>query len=811
MERYLCIHGHFYQPPRENPWLEDIELQDSAHPYHDWNERISAECYAPNTAARILNDKGYIKKIVNNYTKISFNFGPTLLDWMADSDPEVYRAVLAADRESRRRFSGHGSAMAQAYNHMIMPLAGSRDKYTQVFWGIRDFEHRFERKPEGMWLPETAVDLESLEIMAEQGIRFTILTQYQARRVRKISGGDWEETGPRGIDPTMAYQLRLPRSGRTICIFFYNGPISQAVAFEHLLANGERFAHRLMEGFSDTRDRPQLVHIATDGETYGHHHRHGEMALAYAIDYIESHKLARLTNYSEFLAMHPPTHEVEIHENTAWSCAHGVDRWRSDCGCHTGMHPDWNQAWRKPLRQALDLLRDTLDPLYEKHAGKYLKDPWAARNDYIDVILNRSPDNMDRFLANHATRRLMPEDRVTVLKLLEMQRHAMLMYTSCGWFFDDISGIETVQVLQYARRVIQLGQELFGARLEPAFLDILTNAKSNVPQYRDGAFIYERFITPAMVDLPKVGAHYAISSLFNSFGKKSQIYCYTVERLDKQVLMAGEMKMAVGQAQVVSQITRESAHLSYGVVYFGHHNVSGGVRYFSDETAYQQMVQGVTEAFNRADIPDLIRLLDQYFKEGVIYSLKHLFRDQQRKILGIILDSTMAQLEADYRAIYEHNASLMRFLKDLGMPMPHALQCAADFYLNTRLRQSFMDDVPDIEQINIYLKEAKTFAVNLDEAVLKYVLERTLERAAVRFLDNPTELSLLEKFDTLVDLVRSLPFKVDLWKAQNIYYRLAQAVYPGLREKVRHEEGNARAWVDCFDSLGEKLRVQRGS
>lgn len=809
MDRYLCIHGHFYQPPRENAWLEDVELQDSAYPYHDWNERITAECYAPNTAARILNEKGLIKKILNNYTKISNNFGPTLLDWMEKNEPEVYRAVIEADRISRQKFSGHGSALAQAYNHMIMPLANSRDKYTQVVWGLKDFEKRFGRKPEGMWLPETAVDLESLEIMSEHDIRFTILTQYQARRVRKIGSSEWHEVGPRGIDPSMVYQIKLPKSGRNFCIFFYDGPISQAVAFEHLLSNGERFAHRLMDGFSKTRDWPQLVHIATDGETYGHHHRHGEMALAYAIDHIESQNLARLTNYGEYLEMHPPTHEVEIYENTAWSCAHGVDRWQADCGCHSGMNPDWNQAWRAPLRQALDWLRDNLAPKFEELAGKYLKNPWAARDDYIRVILDRSPENIELFLTDHAVRRLETAEQVTVLKLLEMQRHAMLMYTSCGWFFDDISGIETVQVLQYARRVIQLGEKLFALKLEPNFLDMLVKAKSNVPKYRDGAFIYEKFITSTMVDLPKMGAHYAISSLFNNFRKQTQIFCYNVERLDNQIMLAGEMKMAVGQARIISQITRESAHISYSSVYFGHHNVSGGVRLFSSEESYQEMVQGVTDAFNRADLPDLIRLLDQYFKNGVIYSLKQLFRDQQREILNIILDSTMSQLEADYRKIYEHNASLMRFLRDLGIPMPNGLQCAANIYLNTRLRQSFLDEIVDIDQINVFLKEAKTFKVDLNEAMLKYVMAKTLERAALQFYAHPTDLSLLEKLDMVTGLTCSLPFKVDLWKAQNIYYKLLQTVYNELQKKAAQGDEGTRVWIKRFASLGDKLRIQR--
>ena len=342
MERYICIHGHFYQPPRENAWLESIEVQDSAYPYHDWNERITAECYAPNTASRILDGEGYITKLVNNYSKISFNFGPTLLSWLKDNHSDIYQAILEADRLSQENFSGHGSAMAQAYNHMIMPLANRRDKYTQVVWGIADFGHRFGRKPEGMWLPETAVDLETLDIMAEEGIKFTVLAPTQASRVRRIGADDWEDVSDASIDPTMAYRLNLP-SGREIALFFYDGPISRNIAFEDTLDSGEKFAYRLTDAFSEERDWPQLVHIATDGETYGHHHRFGDMALAFALEYIEANNLAAITNYGEYLEKNPCTYEVEIFENTSWSCTHGVERWRSDCGDNSGGNPNWNQ------------------------------------------------------------------------------------------------------------------------------------------------------------------------------------------------------------------------------------------------------------------------------------------------------------------------------------------------------------------------------------------------------------------------------------------------------------------------------------
>src|SRR5262245_34035882 len=365
MKRYVCIHGHFYQPPRENPWLETVERQETAYPYHDWNERITAECYAPNAASRILDAGDRILKIVNNYGQISFNFGPTLLSWLQHHAADTYEAILQADRASVQRFSGHGSALAQAYNHLIMPLANTADLRTQVTWGIRDFRSRFGRQPEGMWLPETAVNLATLDALAEHGIRFTILAPHQAARVR-TPAGKWLEVSGGRIDPTQAYLQKLP-SGREIALFFYDGPVARGVAFEGVLKNGEYFAQRLMEIQGDHTDA-QLVHIATDGETYGHHHRHGDMALAYALYQIENRGLAELTNYGAYLERYPPTHEVEISEDTSWSCAHGIERWRSNCGCRTGGADHWNQEWRAPLRAALDWLRDALIPLYEQRA-----------------------------------------------------------------------------------------------------------------------------------------------------------------------------------------------------------------------------------------------------------------------------------------------------------------------------------------------------------------------------------------------------------------------------------------------------------
>jgi alpha-amylase/alpha-mannosidase (GH57 family) len=817
MDRYLCIHCHFYQPPRENPWLEVVEEQDSAYPFHDWNERITAECYAPNSAARILTAANRVAQIVSNYSQISFNFGPTLLSWLQQNAHTIYDAILQADRDSQEHFGGHGSALAQVYNHMIMPLANPADKRTQVLWGIRDFEARFGRFPEGMWLAETAVDLETLDILAEAGIQFTILAPHQAARVRPLDGADcangngngngenhdWHDVTGGRIDPTRAYLQRLP-SGRSINLFFYDGPISRAVAFERLLANGEHFAERLTGGFDDERSRPQLMHIATDGETYGHHHQYGDMALAYALHSIAERNLAQLTNYGQFLELAPPRCEVEIIENTSWSCVHGVERWRSDCGCNTGGHSDWNQQWRGPLRHALDWLRDAIAPRYEEAARSLLADPWRARDEYIHIVLDRSPENVTRFFSQHAARPLQPEERTRALQLLEMQRHAMLMYTSCGWFFDELSGIETVQVILYAGRAVQLAEEVFGESFAEPFLARLEAAHSNLPENGTGRDIYLKWVKPATLSLPQVGAHYAISALFSRSNEPAPIPAYTAARLDFQRLESGRAKLAIGRALITSRVTEANEFLSFGVLHFGDNHLSAGVRIASPGEPYATMVEEVRELFERGDLAGTVRALDSYFG-GLNYSLKSLFRDEQRRILNLLLDSVLSDAEGTYRQLYEAHAPLMRYLAELEMPLPRVLHISAEFVVNSALRREFSAEDPDVDRVAALLASARSEKLTLDGAGLGYVLRKRLDRAFATLQDAPQDLGLLARVTTLIEMVRKLPFTVNLWRVQNIYYQLLQGVYPGMRT-LDGEEG--RIWTQRFERLGELLNFE---
>ncbi len=799
MECFVCIHCHFYQPPRENPWLEAVEAQDSAKPYHDWNERITAECYRPNGASRILDDKGRIAQIVNNYARISFNFGPTLLSWLEERAPQTYGHVLKADRESRQRFSGHGSALAQAYNHMILPLANSRDKRTQVLWGMEDFQHRFGRDPEGMWLPETAADLDTLEVLSAEGIKFTILSPYQAGKLRNDPKSPWINLHGQGIDSKRPYLCRLP-SGRSIGIFFYDGVVARAVAFDKLLFDGANLARRLASRFDHQGDSFQLVHIATDGETYGHHHAHGDMALAYALDYIERYKLARITNYGEYFAAHPPTHEVEILEKTAWSCAHGVERWQSNCGCNCSINGSWNQEWRRPLREALDWLRDDLAGRFEFDAKRFLRDPWTARNGYIQAVLDRSQDSVADFMREHALRKLSDEEEIRVLRLLEMQRHLMLMYTSCGWFFDEPTGPETVQVLQYAGRAAQLSDQLFGANHEEQFLRRLEKMQSNIAEFGNGRSIYERFVQPAMLDLFGAAAHYVISSLFDGYLKRESMYCYAADLHDGQVFAEGKTKLAIGRAGITSRITHAKLDFNFAVLYRGDQRLIAGISAGIQGNTFLPFTEQATAAFSQGDLARCCSLIEYYFGKRT-YSLKSLFHDERRRIIARLVDESLADIDELYRKVHEQHSPQISFLSELNMPLPTILQALGQFVLGNAVRRCLAEEKPDFEQIRKLLDTAKRDGVGLTDSSLSPALHQRLDALLRRWQRKPADLATLHTLESLVKLAQVPPFDVDLWEAQNQYYQLLQTISSNSHLYVD------RNWLGHFHKLGDELGV----
>ncbi|GHA79689.1 DUF3536 domain-containing protein [Pontibacter akesuensis] len=806
MTKHICIHGHFYQPPRENPWLNEVELQESASPYHDWNERISDECYARNSASRILNANGNIVDIINNYSYISFNFGPTLLEWMQKKDPETYQAILEADKQSMKRFSGHGSAMAQVYNHIIMPLANERDKQTQVIWGIRDFQKRFGRMPEGMWLAETAADTASLEVLAEHGIKFTVLSPYQAKAFRKIGEKEWHDATGAKINPRRPYVCKLP-SGREIVLFFYDGPVSQGIAFERLLEHGDQFAKRLVNNFDEAQKDPQLMHIATDGETYGHHHRFGEMALSFALDYITEEELARITVYGEFMEKHPPQYEAQIIEESSWSCAHGVERWRSDCGCNTGGHPDWNQAWRGPLRDAFDWLRDTVAPLFEQEMQKLTADPWKTRNDYIQVVMDRSEENVAAFIRSHTTRELSQAEQVRFLKLLEMQYHTLLIYTSCGWFFDEVTGIETVQDIFYAARTLQLAQELSGQELESEFLLLLSKAKSNVPEEGDACYAYMRQVQPAIIDLLRVGAHYAVSSVFEDYRETFDLYSFTATSEAYDYLQAGRQRLAVGRARIKSKITWEEVTITFGVLHLGDHQLFGGVREFMSEQDYEELRTELQTAFDRGNVSEVIMLLDKHF-ESHNYSFWHLFKDDQKKILDQVLAQTMESVESDFQQVYDNNYPLISAIKTYGIKLPRPLQTTVDYIVNTRLLREFESEKPDPQEIKRLLAEVKRMKVRLSYTSLEFALTQRVDLLMKEVQEQPQKTETIDLLIRLLEVMDGSKLETDYWQAQNIAFRMQQDSYEIMRQQAEQGDSKAVAWCAKFEKLYNNLNLK---
>ncbi|MBK6939052.1 MAG: DUF3536 domain-containing protein [Planctomycetes bacterium] len=814
MPRYVCIHGHFYQPPRETPGLDAVLTQSGAAPWHDWNEKIWAECYAPNAAARVLDKDGFIARLSCNYARMSFNFGPTLLTWLERERPETYVAILDADRKSRERHGGHGAAMAQAYNHSILPLCNARDRDTQIAWGVADFEHRYGRKPEGMWLAETAIDTPALEAMAERGIRFTIVAPSQVRRVRKLGEGAWTDVSGGRIDARRAYLARLP-SGRSIAVFAYHAALSQAVAFERMLDDGARFAQRLLGAFDATAPAgaSQLVHIATDGETYGHHHRFGEMALAFALDHIEAQSDVRLTNYAEFLELAPPQHEIEWFEPSAWSCAHGVGRWSTDCGCNfgtSGPNGRFSQVWRSHLREALDVVRDGVMPMFEREGARVFQDVWAARDAYVDVVLDRSPATLDRFFARHGLRPTDSEARVVGLRLMELQRQAMAMYTSCGWFFDDLAGIETQQVLAHADRVLQLAASFAAdeiAAVERSFLAVLERARSNVPQRGDGKQIHLGEVAPRRVELADVAAHAAVRRLFQPVQVDETLYAYAISSTVARREQHGRSSLVVTRVDVRSTQTGESGAFEAVAAHLGDLSLVASARPATDATTFDAWARELAAGLHRGEPVRLAAAIEAASRRGA-FTLRTLWHDERTHVLRHVLRAALGDVDTAYRRILESAAPLVRFLEEVGEPLPTELEPAMHFALQRELDQTLAAPEPDLEHLARCFAEAKRERKDAAADANAMRMEDLLRRAARAFAARPDERVALARLARLLDVALEAPFGVDVSAVQEIVFRIGANARADGRRLANAGDANARAWLDAFERLCERLRVR---
>ncbi len=812
-KNFLTIHGHFYQPPRENPWLESIELQDSALPCHDWNERVNNECYNPNSASKIVDNRNRILDIVNNYERISFNFGPTLLSWMEEHAPHAYDRIIKADIKSVLEHDGHGNAIAQVYNHMIMPLANEHDKITQVKWGIRDFVYRFGHQPEGMWLAETAVDDDTLRVLVENGIKFTVLSPYQAQRIKRIPDSNWQDVSWGNIDPARSYRYYIKSApGKYIDLFFYDGAISKSVAFDELLKDGNKFIKRLKEGISPSRDFNQLVNIATDGESYGHHTKFGDMALAYVLKIRAEDEGFTLTNYGEFLDKFRSDWEVDIKQASSWSCFHGVGRWKEDCGCSTGGHPGWNQKWRKPLREALDYLRDELSIIFEKEGQKYFKeDPWTVRNRYIDVILDRTERAIKHFQDENFLPELSDEEKVNGMELLEIQRQAMLMYTSCGWFFSEISGIETTQIMKYAARAMQLAENFTTKDLESKFLDILSNAQSNFKEYGNGKDIYERFVKPSVVTVKQIASLWAISSLYEDFDDEQDVYCYKINRKSYKKVQKGNMNFVIGHIEVLSKVTLKKSDLMFVLMQYQGGDFHCAIREFESETEYTKLQKELVRTFMLNPLTEIIRAIDEYFG-AEYFTLKDIFIEERRKILEIMLKGRMDKFAQTYNELYNEGKDSIYQMQSLGLSIPDEFKLAAGYTLAQQFNKLIKDsksylDPQVIQQAADINLEAKNIGIEIDKRPSSEFFSHKLLQNINR-LANSIEIHQAEATLEIFDFIEKLDLKVEIKEAQNIYFsRIFHEVGEYIDNITDIKNETDREFVDMLLEIGRRLNI----
>ena len=810
---FLTIHGHFYQPPRENPWLEAIELQDSALPFHDWNERINKECYNPNSISKNVDNRNRILDVVNNYEHMSFNFGPTLLSWMEHFAPLTYERIIKADIESVSEHSGHGNAMAQVYNHIIMPLANENDKQTQIKWGIRDFEYRFGRKPEGMWLAETAVDDETLKFLEENGIKFTVLSPYQALKFRQEGDKDWQDVSWGNIDPARSYRYYIKSApGKFIDLFFYDGAISRSVAFDELLKDGNKFIKRLKEGISDCRDYPQLINIATDGESYGHHTKFGDMALSYVLKIRAKDEGFKITNYAEYLDKYRSNCEVDIKQASSWSCFHGVGRWKEDCGCSTGGHPGWNQKWRKPLRDALDYLRDELIVVFENEGQKYFDNVWNVRNKYINVILDRNEMNVKKFQQENFKPDLTDDDKVHAMELLEIQRQAMLMYTSCGWFFSEISGIETVQIMKYAARAMQLAARFTSKNLEEKFLEILSQAKSNIPEFGTGKDIFERFVKPSIITVKQIATLWALSSLYQDFEDEENVYCYTITRKAYKKVQKNSSTFIVGHIEIQSKITLQKSNVMFALMQYAGGDFHCTIKEYSDDAEFNRIKNDLIKIYTMNTLTEIIRALDEYFGKEY-FTLKDIFIEERRKILQILLKGKLEKFSQTYQEMYDEGKGSIYHLQGLGLSIPDEFKISAEYALSHKFNDivvhsgGFVEDdlIQQATDINF---EAKKIDIKLDKSPSNLVFSKKILQNINRLVHS-FEIQQADVVLEIFDNVRKLELNVDIAEAQNIYFtkiyhRIGDII---ASEAFKNKKSSNKRFVEMLLDIGENLNI----
>jgi len=797
VEWFVVFFGHFYQPPRFNPWIEFVDYDISASPFHDWNERVAIECYSRLSNAPLYSEDGRVLDVVNIYSRISFSFGPLLLEWLRSRFPRVYDAVVEADKESLSR-EGFGNAIAQPYSHIIMPLADRRYKELAVNWGVKFFERTFERYPEGFWLPEAAVDYETLEVLADYGIKYVVLAPHQIEAIRV--GGRWVKVGR--ADPRISYRIVLP-SGRSIAAVVYDDILSREVSFGNLLDDGRALASRITESFNELLQEPQLVSIASDGEVYGHHRKRGVEELSRALSILDSIDHIRVTNYSKFLAVAPPRVKARVAERTSWSCPHGVERWRANCGCGSEIRPGWSQEWRAPLRRAVDLLSSEVLRVLESRGAKLFKDPWAAALEYIEVLYGRELGGIALFMEKHLLEKGSPGAVVEALKVLEALRNALLAQSSDAWFFEDLYRFEPLQALKHIARSLELLEDLGIRGYEATIREVLRSAQSN-RGIRGDELVDE--IARSKVDPAKIVAIYAVKSLRGSVGDEGDVYSYTVSRSRRDRLKFGSTQIDMGVVNVLSKVTLEQNTLYYVLIHLGGWNFYVGVGYLERPEDYIRVSDLFKSKVALIPQPALVELLNEQFK-GNVYTLSELPLDDQVDVALWVLEDLKSSLKGYLEGLLSTLVPLQRLLKATNARIPGYLTSAISTLLAIRLEESLRE--PSLEDLRELMKLAEDLGVPVDpyvEELLSLKLLELLERVEVdplnvRILEGALSLAvLLDEMGALEGrLVEEARVKVAL---------LRNRYYSGIRSAADAGDEVSWVWIKLFTSLSRTLRVR---
>ncbi|MGC9071106.1 MAG: DUF3536 domain-containing protein [Acidilobus sp.] len=780
-EKYFAVFGHFYQPPRFNPWTEEVDLDPATKPYHDWNDLVAHESYIPNAKAKVEDEEGFIEDIANNYVNLSFSFGPLLLQYIGKRYPWLLDAIVAADKESIVKRSGHGNAIAQPYAHIIMPLSRHEYRKIAIWWGIRLFERIFEREPEGFWLPETAVDNETLQMLSDFGIKFVVLSPHQ---VKSIIGKDGTKVPviEQSLDTRVPYKALLP-NGDEIDVVVYNRWLSGLAAFGDLLKSGELLLRRVLETY-DNRSTPQLVSIAVDGETFGHHKKGGEVELARAFRLAETYGL-KVTNVAEYdLTISPPVTLVEIKENTSWSCPHGVERWRSNCGCGSEIRPGWTQAWRTPLREAVDALANTsLEWFYSVGKGLF-SDPLRAVLDYADVVFSRSPEVTSDYLQKHLLS-LSEDDKNRALRALELIRHAMLAQSSDAWFFEDIARPEPIQSLKHMRRVVELLRSVGGPDIEGRLLEILSNAMSNMPQEGSGKDLYLRHAIPSSIGPEKLAATLAMRLLFESLPQELDFYSYRVILERVLPLRLGKFRAVTGLATMISRITWSHYKVMLAGVYYGWYNVYGGASLASSTKDYEDLEGAVSSMFSNGMIPDLVDYLSKRFNVNLI-DIRGALKDEQKNLMWHIAESAMADLTKQFDSLYESYAPLMYYIKGLGLNYPGAFEHLLEYYIERSLIQSLATAPLNSAIVSELAKWASSAGIKVGPEVSEYFIRAMLELVK-ELREDPTDVKALGDLETILRSYQDLGLPVELLRdVQEALIDLRNGVLRPRSDDIKH-------------------------